>query len=352
MLNKLENLFASFWIWQVLGWISYWLMISLAVTTIRPNTRGFFNLAGFFLVRIFFGFFLSSLMRFIYRSKITFSSLSKSLFLALCCSFLFGSIWAYLMVLYKGFINAQISYGGLTKRLPGDLFELSLTLLGWSSLYIGIKYWRALQTEREQTLQAKALAQEAELKMLRYQLNPHFLFNSLNSASALIAENPSKAEKMIGELSEFLRYSLITTKEELIDLKGEIQAIKNYLNIEQIRFEEKLKVSFNITPEVENTKIPNFLLHPLVENAIKYGMQTSQLPLKIEIKAAKENNSVVIEIINTGKWFENQKPKENETRVGIENVKKRLEQFFPKQHLFKSSEENGHVRILIKINSA
>ena len=188
--------------------------------------------------------------------------------------------------------------------------------------------------------------------MLRYQLNPHFLFNSLNSASALINENPQRAEKMINELSDFLRYSLVDTKTNTVALKDEIEALKNYLNIEQVRFEEKLQVSFDIAPEAENFPLPNFLLHPLVENAVKYGMQTSELPLQIEIKAERKNKKLYIEVSNSGKWYSSNgaTPNENGMNVGIENVKKRLEQFFPDGHRFQIFERGNRVYISLEIS--
>jgi len=238
-----------------------------------------------------------------------------------------------------------------------DTFLVSLQhhkpflFLSWSALYFGIKYWQSKREEEENKLKAESLAQEAELKMLRYQLNPHFLFNSLNSASALIAENPPRAEKMLGELSEFLRYSLANSKTEMVTLKDEIEALKNYLNIEQVRFEEKLQVNFDIAPEAETFPLPNFLLHPVVENAVKYGMQTSELPLEIEIKAEIKNNTLFIEVSNSGKWNSSNgtNPQSNGTQVGIENVRKRLEQFFPKRHRFETSERDGRVYVSLEI---
>ena len=223
--------------------------------------------------------------------------------------------------------------------------------LSWSALYFGIKYWQSKKEEEENALKAESLAKEAELKMLRYQLNPHFLFNSLNSASALISENPPRAEKMINELSDFLRYSLVNTKTNMVTLKDEIEALKNYLNIEQVRFEEKLQVKFDIAPEAENFALPNFLLHPLVENAVKYGMQTSELPLRIEIKAEKKDNKLFIEISNSGKWFNSNgtNPQSNGMRVGIENVRKRLEQFFPDRYRFQTVERDGRVHVTLEI---
>jgi two-component system, LytTR family, sensor kinase len=238
-----------------------------------------------------------------------------------------------------------------------DTFIVSLQhhkpflFLSWSALYFGIKYWQSKREEEENALKAEALAQEAELKMLRYQLNPHFLFNSLNSASALISENPQRAEKMLNELSDFLRYSLVNSKVGTVTLKDEIEALKNYLNIEQVRFEEKLKVNFDVAPETETFALPNFLLHPLVENAVKYGMQTSRLPLEIEIKSERKDAALLIEISNTGKWFvaSDKKPQASGMKVGLENVKKRLEQFFPNRHRLQTFERGDYVHVLLEI---
>lgn len=246
----------------------------------------------------------------------------------------------------------QSLIGYLSDTFIGSLqHHKPFLFLSWSALYFGIKYWQSKREEEENALKAEALAKEAELKMLRYQLNPHFLFNSLNSASALISENPPRAERMINELSDFLRYSLADTKTETVRLRDEIEALKNYLNIEQVRFEEKLQVSFDVAPEAENFVLPGFLLHPLVENAVKYGMQTSRLPLQIEIRAERKNNKLQIEISNSGKWFKanGANPQANGMRVGIENVRKRLEQFFPSRYRFETFERDDRVHVLLEI---
>ncbi|HEY8558891.1 MAG TPA: histidine kinase [Pyrinomonadaceae bacterium] len=238
-----------------------------------------------------------------------------------------------------------------------DTFVVSLQhhkpflFLSWSALYFGIKYWQSKKQEEENALRAEASAREAELKMLRYQLNPHFLFNSLNSASALIGENPPRAEKMINELSDFLRYSLVNTKNNSAALQDEIEALRNYLSIEQVRFEEKLRVKFDIAPETANFVLPNFLLHPLVENAVKYGMQTSEMPLRIEIRTEKKADKLIIEISNSGEWCRATHTPTNGggMNVGIENVKRRLAQFFPEHHRFQTFERDKKVYVLLEI---
>src|SRR5262245_54748692 len=235
----------------------------------------------------------------------------------------------------------QTFKGTLTHHKP-------FLFLSWSALYFGIKYWRQSQQEQQQALRAAALAKEAELQMLRYQLNPHFLFNSLNSAIALIRENPARAEKMIGELSEFLRYSLANGKAGDAPLSDELEAVRNYLGIEKIRFEDKLIVSFDIEPNAGEFRVPSMLIHPLVENAVKYGMQTSPMPLKVEINARANNGALRLEVINTGRWIEDPTNGRG-ANIGIENVRQRLRQAFPERHRFEVFEREGRVHAVMEV---
>lgn len=208
--------------------------------------------------------------------------------------------------------------------------------------------------ERENARQSDMLAHEAQLEMLRYQLNPHFLFNSLNSIHALVRENPAGAEKMLDELSDFLRYSLLHNKVFENSLKEEINVARNYLDIEKIRFEEMLDARIEIAPEVENFTVPSFLIHPLLENAIKYGMQTSQMPLRVDLSAKSENDAVCIRVANTGRFIKSNGDDESVitmhgTGVGLENVRCRLEAAFPGRHRFEVSERDGWVYAEIEI---
>ena len=351
IVKMLKNL-SLFWMLQIIGWSGYMLDRYLSA-----EGRFFPVYFIYLVVACALTFALRPIYRMVWRRKP--SVLIVGLTIIVC-----SIIAAYLWLIFGEIIFAALGI----RRFPvpekqslidylSNTFVVSLQhhkpflFLSWSALYFGIKYWQSKKEEEENALKAEALAKEAELKMLRYQLNPHFLFNSLNSASALISENPPQAERMINELSDFLRYSLVNTKIGAVKLKDEIEAIKNYLNIEQARFEEKLQINFDIAPEAENFSLPNFLLHPLVENAVKYGMQTSKLPLQIDIKAGKKNDILFIEISNTGKWHRSNgaTPQSTGTQVGIENVRKRLEQFFPGKHQFQTSERDGKVFARLEI---
>ena len=150
-------------------------------------------------------------------------------------------------IIYRqlGFITSPLAPNGLSQFLVDDLvislthFK-SLTLLTWSAVYLVLVYGLDVERERQASLQARALSHQAQLEMLRNQLSPHFLFNALNSMSVLIREDPARAEQMLDELSEFLRYSLASTKVQEATLADEVDVIRRYLAIQQIRFEEKL----------------------------------------------------------------------------------------------------------------
>jgi len=216
----------------------------------------------------------------------------------------------------------------------------------------GIKYWRDWEDEKDRARKAAALVQRARLQLLRYQLNPHFLFNALNSVRALIQEDRKHAKEMITELSEFLRYSLIHRDHTDVPLREELDAIRHYLSIEKKRFEDKLQVKFNIDHEAEEYPILSFLIHPLVENAIKYGMKTSAMPLKIGIDAALQHGDLRVAVTNSGSWLS---PLDDSARnlegtgTGLSNVRSRLENAYPGRHRFTVEQSDGCVCVRIEI---
>ncbi|MDQ4120929.1 MAG: histidine kinase [Acidobacteriota bacterium] len=354
MLKKLNENLSLFWKLQIVGWSGYMLDRYLS------SEARFFPFHFLYLVTAFsLTFALRPIYHRVWKQKPSVLTIGVIIVL---CSIAAAFLWLVLGEIVFAVLNLRAFPVPADKNLPvylADTFKYSLQhhkpflFLSWSALYFGIKYWQSKQAEEENALKSQALAQEAELKMLRYQLNPHFLFNSLNSASALVHESPQKTEKMLGELSEFLRYSLVHTKNETVALRDEIEAIRNYLEIEQVRFEDKLRIKIDVAPEAESFPLPSFLLHPLIENAVKYGMQTSSLPLEIEIRARKENGLLFLEISNTGKWIDAASNgfarNGKSTRIGLENVRKRLEQAFSNKHKFETFERGERVFVRLEI---
>ncbi len=220
-----------------------------------------------------------------------------------------------------------------------------------------MRYLRELRAQRERTLKAETLAREAELQMLRYQLSPHFLFNALNSVRSLIEEDKKLAWEMLTQLSEFLRYSLISSDQKVAPFSREVEAIRNYFQIQSIRFEENLETEIGVSEEAETVPIACFLVHPLVENAVKYGMQTSPRPLKIVLTGEVKNNNLIITVSNTGRLVA---PECEEalvngsgcgTGTGLKNIRQRLELMHPGSHSFDIYESDGIVTARIVLEN-
>lgn len=243
-------------------------------------------------------------------------------------------------------------YGQLfEEHLKRQLFYQSYPFIAWSVIYLSYKFYKELVVQKQNTEQALLLAKSAQLEMLKYQLNPHFLFNSLSSLRGLIGSEPAKAKEMVTHISEFLRYSLLEGKKNDVPLYKEIEIIEQYLSIEKIRFNEDLIVEFDIAPETKELNIPIFLIHPLVENSIKHGMQTSPLPLRVWIKSTLEANVLLIDVKNTGKWIaKDSKIEQGGTGTGLQNIKKRLEHAYPDSYSFEIVKETDSVQVVIKIN--
>ena len=334
-----------FWVAQLLGWSAY----AAGKYTLSSSAYPSLGRVGL-LVGI--GLLLTLPLRQLYRGlRARGASQPVTLLVAVLASVAMANVW---LLLYDGLLHATgaLRFEGWEAYQKGVVNKAPV-LLAWSALYLGIKHWQDLQAERERTLRATALATEAQLEMLRYQLQPHFLFNSLNSLRALIAEDPTRARAMVTELAEFLRYSLLTTRASEVPLADEVASLRRYLALERVRFEERLQVEFTVTAEAEGRRVPGFLLHPLAENAVKYGIRTSPRPLRVSVAARADHGTLVVEVANTGRWCEPlEDPVQNGLGVGLANVRQRLEKLYPGRHRFEVGQEDGWVRARIEIAEA
>ena len=219
-----------------------------------------------------------------------------------------------------------------------------IPMLAWSTLYFLIKYYQIFQEVQKSALKSAAMAHEAQLKMLRYQLNPHFLFNTLNAISTLILEQQTElANRMVTRLSSFLRYSLDNDPMQKITLDQELAALKLYLDIEKVRFEERLSLELDIGDEAAKALIPSLLLQPLVENAIKYAIATSVDGGHIRIAAKVFAGDLLLELSDDGPGVElvdGLIP--NANGVGLRNTQERLAELYGNQHSFHLSKTSPH----------
>jgi len=217
-------------------------------------------------------------------------------------------------------------------------------LLAWSVLYFMIKYYQLFQEVQKSALKSAAMAHEAQLKMLRYQLNPHFLFNTLNAISTLVLERETEAaNRMVTRLSSFLRHSLDNDPMQKVTLEQELAALKLYLDIEKVRFEDRLTLELDIQDQAAEALIPSLLLQPLVENAIKYGIARSEDGGRLRIAARVFAGDLLLELSDDGpgvQLVDGQIPSAN--GVGLRNTRERLAELYGSRHSFRLSETQPH----------
>ncbi len=213
-------------------------------------------------------------------------------------------------------------------------------------VYYLINYYRNYQEKLLEESRLKQAVQESELNLLKSQINPHFLFNSLNSINSLIIANPDKAREMLLELSEFLRYTVRRNEKEQVSLRDEIDNIRKYLDIEKIRFGDRLVIEEDISDECLKVMIPNMILQPLYENAIKHGVNESTDAVTITTICHAENNYLNISISN------NYSPGNLSRKgkgIGLENIKRRLALHYKRHDLFEIRRNSFNFEVIIKI---
>ncbi len=226
-------------------------------------------------------------------------------------------------------------------------------LFAWAVLYISFTQNIISRQQEDAITKANTLAQQAQLNMLRYQLNPHFLFNTLNSLSALVLQQRNdEAESVLMRLSQFLRYTLDTTTTQLISLQEEIAVQKHYLEIEKVRFQERLNVEFDVDPALNQALIPSLLLQPLVENAIKHVVANNQSTTTITIRAREKNGMLEITVMDDGPGMPDPSIMLRATgkKVGIRNTAERLVLVYGKKARFDvANREHGGLKIMLNL---
>lgn len=355
-LNKIiENQKHLFWLFHLGGWVLWGVVAKYLYTTTMLDdiAPGY---AAYVAVITVIGMLISLALRYLYRFL-----WSRALWLqaiGLCGgSALAGYLWIKARgEIYYGWIE-NTEEMALWNEISGELAEIyqkisfvesnssSISImLAWSILYFAIKSYRIFQEVRESALKSASMAHEAQLKMLRYQLNPHFLFNTLNAISTLVLEkNTELANRMVVKLSSFLRYSLDNDPLQKITLEQELKALQLYLDIEKVRFEERLLLELEIEEEARGALIPSLLLQPLVENAIKYGIARSETGGHLKISAKVFAGDLLIELSDDGPGCELVDGQISTAGgVGLSNTRERLATIYGSEHALKLSKTEPH----------
>lgn len=297
------------------------------------------------------------------------ASFGRTLAITVAASYAAGVLWtvAYYYYRHHGAALVHSLVAGAPSSLAfrhdwildGALVNGALPLLGWSLVRLGLQYNTALREQREQALRAVADARDARLRMLAYQLNPHFLFNTLNSIRALINEDRQRAREMVTALSGYLRYALVERPLHVALLEEEVASVRGYLAIEQVRFEERLDARVDVEPAALRCEVPAFLLNPLVENALKHGtVGTAAAPLVLRVQArlvGPDRLRLVVE--NTGRWAGRRDLAGDEDAegdgtlggLGLANVRARLAALHPGEHRLEIDATDERVRVVVEL---
>jgi anti-sigma regulatory factor (Ser/Thr protein kinase) len=342
-----ENKRVLFWSLQLLGWTGWG--VTFYVSAIVWGTPS--GYARYVPVITALGLIYSLFMRLVYKASWELS-LARRVVIAIVTSYIAGAAW----MMSRSYIFLQM-FEKQAKKMPVLVEPLDhffyrlenvttawMVMLCWTGLYFGIKYYRLLQEERQRGLKSQTMAHEAQLKMLRYQLNPHFLFNTLNAISTLILDKQNAlANTMVTRLSHFLRYSLDNDPMVKVSLAQEIEAMKLYLDIERVRFAERLGLEFEIDADAERALIPSLLLQPLVENAIKYAIAQSINGGLIRIAAKVFAGELLLEVSDNGPGLDPAGSRNNGRKgVGLANTRERLEELYGDNHRFRLSSTEPH----------
>jgi sensor histidine kinase YesM len=335
----------AFWILQSIGWSGYFFLRSLSGFA---NSMGWMYLVHTLLLTAT-GYSLTLLMASLFRRLIKMMpvwTLLLSLLAVVVASMTFSVIetWSVSTFLKPNFRPVGIEY------LGAILLNFAL-LAAWTALYYGINYFLLLENEIRQREKLEGQASTAQLAMLRYQLNPHFLFNTLNSISTLVLlKQTERANAMLARLSSFLRYTLANEPTAKVTLAQEVETLKLYLEIEKMRFEERLRPHFRIESETIGARLPSLLLQPLIENAIKYAVTPAENGADIWITATREGQAVRIEVADNGVGEGAEIAASPSTGVGLANIRDRLSQAYGGGHRFETRQnEQGGFSVILEI---
>ncbi len=332
MRNKLR----IYWSLQIGGWLLYAIVqiVSSGVASgnVNPKRIIFFLFEGFLCLMVTHGF-----RYFLKRWKWLFLNMLKLIPRILLSVFALGLLTYFLrlpMSFLLGIFDPLIAFN--TERILGFTSVYTVIFFLWSVLYFTYHYF----DQYSKSLKYEASMIEIELNNLKSQLNPHFIFNALNSIRALVDENPTKSKQAINQLSNILRSSLASDKKGLTNFDDELKIVKDYLGLESIRFEERLRTEFDIHPESQKFLVPPLMIQTLVENGIKHGVSKLTQGGVVQVKTYVNNGQLKIQIRNSGHLVNGSK--KSKSGLGLENTIQRLKLIYGDEASFKIINESDN----------
>jgi sensor histidine kinase YesM len=310
-----------FWSLHAAGWAAYGISQYVGALTYHDEPATYSHVI---VNAALAGFILTIPLRYLYRRLSGRRPRELILSVLFSCYVTALALRVIINYSYKDYVDPSWQPQSL-HELFGGVLSSTLLLLCWSVLYFGIKFYESQRKQEEAMLKAVALAQEAQLKMLRYQLNPHFLFNTLNAISTLILDNQNKkANHAVTRLSEFLRYTLDQDPMKKVTLRQEIEALDLYLGTERLRFGERLHLEYAIDDGALDALVPSLLLQPLLENSLKYAVSAREEGGRVRIEGRAREGLLELSVIDDGPGLREGAPAGERRGVGLRNTRERL----------------------------
>ncbi|WP_242535581.1 sensor histidine kinase [[Muricauda] lutisoli] len=353
MLNRMElstrkrNI--AFWVLQLLGWGFINSIAALIPQNISIEMTIFSIIVG-----IFIGVFSTSILRWYLKRNVHFDSFGSKEVLKIIVSTLLASAIFGLLNVFFGYI--YIEFGPELTEAEMHMFEgydkimvqvlNSVFLVGaWTITYLVIKLLLKLNQNRIERLELNTTLKQAQLNTLKGQINPHFMFNSLNNIRGLMLEDVEKSREMLTKLSEIIRYSLTKHNINDIPVREELEVVDNYIDLSKIQLEDRLEFVKQVEEETLDLRIPPMIIQLLIENAAKHGISNLKNGGRILLAIFKKGNDLFIEVRNTGKL----NISEDSTKLGLKNIEQRLKLLYADKASFKLEEISDEVVAEIKI---
>jgi len=330
-----------FWTVNTLGWIGYYLFIQL-----NSELKGRAFPVPVNEIMFTTGYLITIGYRYVYKHL--WNRAPRVMFAGALLTWYTGAILWHLIIDWSlvQFMGRNPHAHPSTASFLTESVWIGLDLFAWTAVYFGFKYYDSLREQRERTLRAETLAQEAQVKMLRYQLNPHFLFNTLNSISTLILSGENRiANQAVTRLSQFLRHTLDQDPMKKVTLRQEIDALNLYLSTEQLRFGDRLEIEFAVEEAALDALMPSLLLQPLIENAVKYAIGPREEGGRVRIGGRVRDGMLELSVQDDGPGLEDHEALGNGRGVGLRNTRERLAVVYGDRQRFAALDARPGLRI-------
>lgn len=310
-----------YWLLQILGW-GLFIMGNIIVGAMQQNniSQVYNDSILIFIMGIGFTHSYRWIIHQLNWKRLNILALIPRVILA---SILMGAFFMIFNTTLSDLLNGEFPLIGSMVKLKfwTNAINFMILFFLWSIIYFTVSLFENWKREEIQNLELRAAKTEIELNSFKSQMNPHFMFNSLNSIRALVDEDPSKAKHAITTLSGIMRNNLLLGKKQVVSLREELDLVEKYLIIEKIRFEERLKVELDIAPDCLFNEIPPFMLQTIVENGIKHGISALIEGGTVRVTAKTTGYVMLLEVFNSGSY----EPRDDREGFGLNNTRKRLE---------------------------